>query len=465
MSNRFRLLRSADRPTTEIRPLAAAALPGWLEQQPEEVRAWIGATGFAAESGQHCLVPGPLGTPAAVLLGVDDRTDAWSYAGLPTSLPKGPYRLAADLSAAEAQAAALGWALGTYAFDRYRPAAIPDNALVWPDGCDAAEVERLVDAVFLVRDLVNTPANDLGPSELQAAVEEVGARYGAHCEAVVGDALLERGLPAVHAVGRAAAQAPRVVRLAWGSEGPRIALIGKGVCFDSGGLDIKPSQGMLLMKKDMGGAAHALALAQLVMSAGLPLRLTLIIPMVENAIAGNAFRPGDVLRTRKGSTVEVGNTDAEGRLILCDALAWAQEDEPDLMLDFATLTGAARVALGPELPALFCNADPLARALESFAAEVRDPLWRLPLHQPYRQSLRSRIATLNNVSDGPFAGAITAALFLQHFVDDKVPWAHFDLFTWNAKERPGRPVGGEAMTLRACWALLREAAVQGRLPF
>ncbi|HXQ63527.1 MAG TPA: leucyl aminopeptidase family protein, partial [Steroidobacteraceae bacterium] len=350
----------------------------------------------------------------------------------------------------------LGWALGRYRFERYRkpPIATPLPALVMPANVDAELVRRLVEAEFLARDLINTPAADLGPAELAAAVAAVASRYGAEFRQIVGEQLLTEGFPAIHAVGRAAAGPPRLIDLRWGSAGPRVTLVGKGVCFDSGGLDLKPASGMLLMKKDMGGAACALALAQAVMDAQLKLRLRLLVPAVENSVAGNAYRPGDVLATRKGLTVEVGNTDAEGRLVLADALALADEERPDLLIDLATLTGAARVALGPELPALYAGSDALALELVASARQASDPVWHMPLWAGYEDEFASKVADLSNVSASPLAGSIIAALFLRRFVAETTPWLHLDLYAWNGKDRPGRPVGAEAQTVRALYGML-----------
>jgi leucyl aminopeptidase len=332
--------------------------------------------------------------------------------------------------------------------------------LVWPKGADRAAVTRAVEAIFLVRDLINTPASDMGPAELAEAAGALARKHGARESVVVGDALIKGNFPAVYGVGRASARAPRLIDLRWGGGGPRVAVVGKGVCFDSGGLDLKSASNMKLMKKDMGGAAHALGLADMIMGAGLEVRLRVLVPAVENSVSGNALRPLDVLQTRKGATVEVGNTDAEGRLILCDALYEADRDEPDLLIDFATLTGAARVALGTDLPALFCRDDGLAERLLRHATAQQDPLWRLPLYAPYRKMLESQVADLNNAPDSPYAGAITAALFLAEFVRPKTAWAHLDLFAWNASAAPGRPIGGEAMGLRAAFALVEELAAQ-----
>ena len=446
-----------------IRPLSGSALKAWLPRQEKRVAAWVEATRFAAASGRTCLVPDAEGGIGEVLVGIAEEDDLWPYGGLPSTLPEGAYRLVEDGLDAGAQArAALGWALGAYGFARYKATERAPARLAWPDKADRGAVERAAGAIYLVRDLINTPAGDMGPAELADAAERVGSAHGAAVSVIVGEALLQENYPAIHAVGRASERAPRLIDLHWGRTGPRITLVGKGVCFDSGGLDIKTAGNMKLMKKDMGGAAHVLGLAQMIMAAQLPVRLRMLIPAVENSISGNAFRPLDVLRTRKGLTVEVGNTDAEGRLILCDTLAEADREGPDLLIDCATLTGAARVALGPDLPALFSNHDATAEALLRHGTAERDPLWRMPLFKPYRRGLDSKVADLNNIWDSPFAGAITAALFLQEFVSAKTPWLHLDLMAWNATSRPGRPEGGEAMGLRALYALVAERAAQAR---
>ena len=439
---------------TPITPLAAGELDGWLEKQPASVKAWIRSTAFTAEPGSSCLIPGADGSLERVLAGLDAEVGPWAGAGLPAALPPGAYKIDPPLAPPRATQLALGWALGSYAFSRYRKDTPRFATLVWPKGADRAAVGRAAAATRLVRDLINTPAGDMGPAELAAAARSLARAHKARVSVTVGEQLLKKDYPAIHAVGRASARAPRLIDLRWGAKGPRITLVGKGVCFDSGGLDLKPSGAMLLMKKDMGGAAHALGLAQMIMAAGLPLRLRVLIPAVENSVSGDAFRPLDVLPTRKGLTVEVGNTDAEGRLVLCDALAEADREKPDLVVDFATLTGAARTALGTDLPALFSNDDALAEDLLACGGAEHDPMWRLPLHRPYRQLLDSKVADLNNVSEGPYAGAITAALFLAEFVRPDTPWAHLDLMAWNRTARPGRPVGGEAMGLRAAYALI-----------
>jgi leucyl aminopeptidase len=378
----------------------------------------------------------------------------WGLAGLSETLPPGAYRLGGVPEGTDASHLALGWALGTYAFDLYRKNEKKEGArLVWPEGADRGFVERLASAVCLARDLINTPASDLGPAELAEAAERVAASAGAKCRVIIGDALLAENYPTIHAVGRASNRAPRLVDITWGeASAPKVTLVGKGVCFDTGGLDLKPASGMRMMKKDMGGAAIALALGQAIMQAGLPVRLRLLLPLVENSVSGNAMRPLDIVRTRKGITVEIGNTDAEGRLILCDALAEACSENPAMLADIATLTGAARVALGPELPALFCNDDALAAGLIEGGAAEDDPLWRMPLWRPYRKMIESKAADINNVSEAPYAGAITAALYLQEFVEPEIPWAHIDVMAWNTRARPGRPEGAEAQTLRALYA-------------
>jgi len=443
-------------------PLVAvskAGLAAWREAAPARERDWVAATGFTGDSGKLALVPDKKGGLGRVLVGMPGGLTAgeasmWAFAGLSDALPEGSYRIEAMPEGADATRSALGWALGTYAFTRYRAPKKPSGArLVWPDGADRAMVEHLAGAVFHARDLINTPASDMGPAELADAAVSVAEKAGARHRVILGDALLAENYPTIHAVGRASVRAPRLVDIVWGdASAPKVTLVGKGVCFDSGGLDLKTASGMLNMKKDMAGAAIMLSLAQAIMAATLPVRLRVLLPMVENAVSGNAMRPRDIVKTRKGLTVEIGNTDAEGRLILCDALAEASTEHPALIVDIATLTGAARVALGPELPALFCNDDALAAALLAAGTEEDDPLWRMPLWRPYRRNLDSKIADLNNVSESPQGGAITAALYLQEFVEPGIPWAHLDVMAWNNRTRPGRPEGAEAQTLRALYA-------------
>jgi leucyl aminopeptidase len=444
--------RAAD--AVEIVPLRAQRLEAWVKRQAPSVGQWVRSSGFAAKPGSVCLVPSAEGGLAQVLVGIEEGLDRWSIASLPASLPKGDYRLAESVDGNDAEAACFAWAIGAYRFQRYKKRDGELARLVWPAGVDRTGVRRLVAALTLARDLINTPAEDMGPPHLAEAAKGVAKAYKAKFTVIVGDDLLKKNYPAIHAVGRAAARPPRLIDMNWGNSGPRLALVGKGVCFDSGGLDLKPAGGMLLMKKDMGGAALMLALAQMIMGAGLKIRLRLLIPAVENAVDGNAYRPLDVIRTRKGITVEIGNTDAEGRVILCDALAEAHRDKPDLILDAATLTGSARVALGPDLPALFCNDDDVADALLRHGKAEDDPMWRLPLHKGYRRMLDSKVADINNVSDGSYAGAITAALYLQEFIDAGTLWAHIDTMAWNTRDRPGRPEGGEALCLRALFAFV-----------
>jgi leucyl aminopeptidase len=419
--------------------------------------AFAEAAGFEPKAGRHVLLPGDKGI-AGVLFAVDGddsrERDPFLPGRLPGLLPPGTYRLA---GAGDARLGALAFALGTYRFARYRKADDRGAKLALPDGIDGDDLSRVVEAVFLARDLINTPTNDMGPEQLEAAARSVAALHGAKVSSIVGDDLIRDRLTLIHAVGRAASQAPRLIDLTWGEAShPRVTLVGKGVCFDSGGLDIKPSSGMLNMKKDMGGAATMLALAQMIMSRKLKLRLRVLIPAVENAIGSDAFRPLDVYSSRKGITVEIGNTDAEGRLILADALAVADEEAPDLLIDMGTLTGAARVAVGPELVPLYTDDEKLAAAMLGHAARENDPLWRMPLWHPYKAMLDSKVADINNAPSSGFAGSITCALFLQRFVSAARSWMHFDIFAWNPVTRPGRPEGGECQAARAVYACLCE---------
>ena len=429
---------------------------------------WAAAHDFTGKPGQLLIVPGPDGAPDHALLGVGDgAVDRMAGRALAARLPAGDWSLD-GWTEAESHDLALAFALGAYRFDRYRAKSAPRPRLVAPTDLDLAATRAVADACFLVRRMVDTPAADMGPAEIEAEAREMAQAHGASIAVTAGDALLQANFPAVHAVGRAAAphRAPRLIEIGWNLEAtdrPLVALVGKGVAFDSGGLDIKPAAGMRNMKKDMGGAAHVLGLARLVMGARLPVRLVVLVAAVENAISGDAFRPGDVLQTRKGLTVEVGNTDAEGRLILADALARAGEHAPDLTLDFATLTGAARIALGPELPPLYTDDEALAADLLAAAARVGDPLWRLPLWPGYRTSVEAEIADLRNDS-APWAqaGSVTAALFLQRFAPQTGAWAHLDVFAWNPRARPGWPEGGEAQGLRAAFDMLeRRYAAKG----
>jgi len=426
-----------------------------LEGLAPSERRWAAACGFDASANTFCLVPDAKGAIVRVLVGIADAGDPWALAGLPLKLPRGRYALGKGAIAVSAEKAAFAWDLGGYQYTRYRKAKRKPADLQLEDSKRVREALEMAQAVRLVRDLVNTPAEEMGPEALSDAAREQAERFGGEFDEWVGDELLAQNFPAIHAVGRAAARAPRLLEIHWGNpRHPRLAVVGKGVCFDTGGLDIKGAEGMRLMKKDMGGAAHALALARLIMQRKLPVCLHLVIPAVENSISGNAYRPGDVVRTRAGLAIEVGNTDAEGRVILADALAYAVEQKPKAIVDFATLTGAARVALGPELPALFCNDEKLAAKLLACAAGLDDPMWRMPLWRNYRRFFDSDIADINNAGRGGFAGSIVAALFLDHFVPADIPWAHFDVYAWNDVSRPGRPLGGEAQGLRAVLAAL-----------
>ena len=411
------------------------------------------SAGFTGKAGSLLLVPDAEGAVACALYGLGEDSLPMDAGRLARLLPEGDWRLEGEI--ADPQLAALGFALGGYRFGRYRKQPARKARLVLPEGADRAALERTAGAVFLARDLINTPTNDMGPADLEDAIRALGREFGASVYSVVGDDLLDRNFPMVHAVGRASAVAPRIVDLVWGDPShPKVTLVGKGVCFDSGGLNIKPGDSMALMKKDMGGAANTIALARMIMAARLPVRLRLIVAAVENAISGNAFRPGDVLQSRKGLTVEIGNTDAEGRLILGDALALGDEEEPELMVDMATLTGAARVALGLDLPALFTDDEALAASLSEASGQVQDPFWRLPLWPGYRKLLSSEVADLSHISKGGFGGAITAALFLQRFVHKAKAWAHFDIYAWVAAEKPWAVVGGEAQAIRASYHVI-----------
>ena len=448
------------------RPLwlvAEGDLEGWLSQQDASVRAWLTALRFRAERHQVTCLARPDGSVSGAVLGLGPlgslaALEPWHVAAAVDRLPGGSWRIETSLAADAATAAALGWALGSYRFERYRskPKGAASAVLVPPQLADMAYVRRMSAAIAMARDFINMPAADLSPERLSDEALALARANGAEARCIIGEALRE-GYPAIHAVGQASAVGPRLVDFTWGDPAaPKVTLVGKGVCFDTGGLDIKPPAGMLLMKKDMGGAACVLALARMVMESSLPVRLRVLVPAVENSIAGNAYRPGDVLRTRKGLTVEVGNTDAEGRLVLCDALALADAERPDLLVDLATLTGAARIALGPELPAVFGTREETVDALVRHGRRLADPLWPMPLWAGYEDDIASKIADINNVSGSTFAGAIIGGLFLKRFVTESKDWLHVDLFGWNPKERPGRPVGAEPQVVRALYALLTE---------
>ncbi len=447
---------SSDDGTLALQPVETRRFASWLSGQQDHVKHWLESAGFRAARDTFCIVPGRDGRPSMAVAGITSSDDPWCLGTLPVALPSGSYRLDADWPPQQKTRASIGWGLGAYQFTRYKQASKSPARLVLDAACDAHAIDNHVRSLSLVRDLINTPAEDMMPAQLADAVLGVATGFGATVTQIAGDELLDANYPAIHAVGRASTHAPRLIDLRWGDPAhPRLTLVGKGVCFDSGGLDLKSAKGMRLMKKDMGGAAHAIGLARLVMSDSLAVRLRLLVPAVDNAVAGNAYRPGDIIRTRAGINVEIDNTDAEGRVVLCDALAEGCREAPELLLDFATLTGAARVALGTELPALFCNRDEIADGLLGAARAAGDPVWRLPLHTPYRDLLDSKAADIVNAASSPYGGAITAALFLEEFVDESVPWAHFDVMAWNVRNRPGRPEGGEAMGLISSFEYLR----------
>jgi leucyl aminopeptidase len=449
-------------PATPAIPITFATKSTWEAigaELPAQARQFASSNGFAAKPGVCLTLPAADGQIARVLFGLEEATsksrDLFRPGALPGLLPRGIYRFAN--APHDTRLAVLAFALGSYRFNRYRKADALDVRLVPPEGIDTSDITRMAEAAWLARDLINTPSNDMGPEELAVAAEQLAARFGASFNCIVGDDLVKQNFPLVYAVGMASTRAPRLIELVWGDPAhPKVTLVGKGVCFDTGGLDLKPSAGMLIMKKDMGGAANVLALAQMVMDAGLKVRLRVLIPAVENAVAGNAFRPLDVFASRKGLTVEIGNTDAEGRLVLADALAFADEEKPDLLVDMGTLTGAARVALGPDLPPFYTNDETLALDVARCAKGENDPLWRMPLWPPYDSWLDSKVASINNAPSGTFAGSITCALFLQRFVEHAKSWLHVDIYAWTPQAKPARPEGGECQAARAIYKLLGE---------
>ena len=440
-----------------LHAVASADLKRWRTTRPKREADWLTNIGFAAKEGELVLVPKANGTLACAVLGLGNAQDPLAAARFSEELPEGAYRLGMMPRGMGGTTAAVAWLLGTYRFGRYRKDKRGAPRLVLPEGADGEEATRIAEAVFLARDLVNTPSNDMGPEELAEAARRVAREHGAKIAVIAGDELLKQNYPMIHAVGRASQRTPRLIDVRWGDpRAPKLTLVGKGVCFDSGGLDLKTSAGMLTMKKDMGGAAVVLAVAKMVMDAGLGVRLRVLIPAVENSVSGNAYRPGDVLASRKGLSVEIGNTDAEGRLVLADALAEADSESPELLIDVATLTGAARSATGMEVPPYFTDDDDLAADLMRHAVSVHDPLWRLPLWRGYESTLSSPIADLNNAPDYSLAGAITAALFLNRFVTSTKSWVHFDIPAWIDRPRPGRRRGAEANAARALYALIKE---------
>ena len=439
--------------------VSRASLPVWRESLSGPAAAWLDAQQFDAAPGTALTLPGPDGRIASAVLGIGDSRDPYAYGHAPFALPPRDWRLQGEYEPAALSALYLGWGLGSYRFSRYKaPPRAPARLLVEADA-EHGETFDLLHACVRVRDLINTPTEHMGPAELEAVARAIAQRFDADIEVITGDELIAQNFPAIHAVGRASHRAPRLIALRWGkASDPHIAIVGKGVCFDTGGLDLKPADGMRWMKKDMGGAAHAIALAELIMARALPLRITLLVPAVENSLGPDAFRPGEVIATRQGISVEIDNTDAEGRVILCDALTYAGEQKPLWLLDFATLTGAARIALGPDLPALYANHDTLAVEWLEAGQRQRDPLWRMPLWRPYLRYLTSNIADLANGGPSKMAGSVTAALYLERFVPADLPWAHLDVYSWNDADRPGRPAGGEAQGLRAAYAMLKAHA-------
>ena len=435
-------------------------LDGWVKQQSETTAAWITSNGFTAGLGQSLVVPGDDGKPEMALAGfgtaASRKRARFHLAAAAAKLPKGTYEIASGLENSTLETEVLGWLLSGYRFGRYRSANSMAAALVPPEGINAKRLLAIAEGEFLARDLVNTPSNDMGPDELEAAARTVANEHGANIDVITGDDLLSKNFPLIHTVGRASNRAPRLIDMNWGSSGPKITLVGKGVCFDTGGLNLKPGASMALMKKDMGGAANVLGLGHMLMATGANIRLRILIPAVENAVSGNAFRPGDILQSRKGLSVEINNTDAEGRLVLADALAYAQEDDPDGIVSMATLTGAARVAVGPDLAPYYCDDADVVQQLEAAAVATSDPVWRMPFHDPYETMIEPGIADLDNAPKGGFAGSITAALFLRRFVENS-RYVHFDIYGWNPSAAPARPKGGAGQGIRALFEVLHTA--------
>ncbi len=438
---------------TIIETVTTSRLASQLNSLDERSRNWLAAADFSGKPHTFVVMPRDDGKIDKVYVGISSDADIFSLAHLPFNLPAGTYRLA-ESSTLSSYVAAVSWLLGGYQFSRYKKEPKKSAVLMVKACAETTKAQQMFDAIALTRDLVNTPTEDMGPEHLSNVAKNLATEFGGVFREIVGDALIHENFPAIHAVGRASHRPPRLLEILWGDPShPKIAVVGKGVCFDTGGLNIKGGDGMRQMKKDMGGSAHALALARLIMQAKLPVSLHMLVPAVENAISGNAYRPGEIVSTRAGLKIEIGNTDAEGRVVLSDALAYAAERKPDLIIDFATLTGAARVALGPELPATFSNSDAWFERLNAAATKSQDPLWRMPLWQPYHEMIKSNIGDIVNTS-GPQAGSVTAALFLERFIPEGQAWIHIDCFSWNLKSRPGRPEGGEAQSLRATFQML-----------
>jgi leucyl aminopeptidase len=446
------IIFQTDADSTPIVTVLSANYSAYVAEQSQKVRAWLAVSGFTAKPHTFALIPADDGTIANVIVGVSQAEDIFALSHLPFQLPTGTYRLATNVLTP--YASALSWALGTYQFSRYKKSPKSAAQLLLQPSQEVTRAIEMADAIALTRDLVNTPTEDMGPAHLSQAARDIAREFGGTFREIVGDDLLTENYPAIHAVGRASHRPPRLIEIIWGDPThPKIAVVGKGVCFDTGGLNIKGADGMRNMKKDMGGGAHAIALARLIMQAKLPVHMQMLVPAVENAIAGNAYRPGEIVATRAGINIEIGNTDAEGRVVLSDALTLASEAKPALIIDFATLTGAARVALGPELPATFANDEIWFEKLQRASIASQDPIWRMPLWQPYNEMIKSKIGDIINTG-GAQGGAITAALFLEHFIPNGQAWIHIDTFAWNLKSRPGRPDGGEALSLRAAFAML-----------
>jgi leucyl aminopeptidase len=446
----------AEKPATTPIPItiiAANEYAQWLTKQNEVSKNWLQSAQFRGEAGTMASLPDNTGKISRIICCVTDLKNFWGVGSLPITLPENIYEF--DMEPRDYDKYAIAWGLGAYQFTRYKKPSKKPAQLSLQKSQQPADIANTVEAIYLVRDLINTPTDDMGPTALAQVVVELAKEFNATVKQIIGDDLLKENYASIHTVGRASDEAPRLIDLRWGNPAhPRVTLVGKGVCFDTGGLDIKNAAGMILMKKDMAGAAHVLGLARMIMTKALPINLRVLIPAVENSVSGNAYRPGDIIKSRKGITVEIGNTDAEGRVVLADALTEAVSEKPELIIDIATLTGAARVALGTELPALFSNSDSVATDLIAHGDQQLDPMWRLPLYTLYRDSLNSPIADINNSSTDGYAGAIVAGLFLKEFVPDDIPWVHFDLMAWNLKSRPGKPVGGEAMAIRALFAYL-----------
>jgi leucyl aminopeptidase len=437
-----------------IIPVVTTDFNNWLKKQNQQTKNWLAANKFTAKSATFCIMPNKNGSAEKIFLGVENADDFWAFGVLPNKLPEGIYQIVANWKNDQLNRAYFGWALGCYNFSEYKKIESP-TAKLFISEQNFAEVANIVDGIFLVRNLINFPAADLNPESFAEIITDIANEFNANITTITGKDLLKKGFGGIYAVGSSSPHQPCLVEFTWGNrKHKKVTLVGKGVCFDSGGLDIKPSDNMLLMKKDMAGAAHALALAQMIMSAELPIYLHVIIPLAENVVGSKSFKPGDVIRSYKGLTVEVTNTDAEGRLLLMDALALACENKPDLLIDFASLTGAARIALGTDIAALFSNNDELAEQIKIYAEQEQDPVCQLPLYAPYKDQLKSDIADLANSGSGRYGGAITAALFLQEFVDSAIPWLHFDIMAYNLSDKPGRPKGGDAQGLRAIFQFI-----------